>query len=60
MFLIYVLFLIGIGIAMLVMAGVKSGQTAPSGGYAAAALAWRAGIALVGYLWSRATFSKRA
>jgi ABC-2 type transport system permease protein len=33
---------------------------APSGGYAAAALAWCAGIALVGYLWSRATFSKRA
>jgi ABC-2 type transport system permease protein len=33
---------------------------APSGGYAAAALAWCAGIGLVGYLWSRATFSKRA
>ena len=32
----------------------------PSGGYAAAALAWCAGIALVGYLWSRSTFSKRA
>ena len=32
----------------------------PSGGYAAAALAWCAGIALLGYLWSRATFSKRA
>jgi len=32
----------------------------PSGGYAATALAWCAGIALVGYLWSRATFSKRA
>jgi hypothetical protein len=32
----------------------------PSGGYAAAALAWCAGIALVGYLWLRATFSKRA
>ena len=32
----------------------------PSAGYAAAALAWCAGIALVGYLWSRATFSKRA
>jgi len=32
----------------------------PSWGYAAAALAWCAGIALVGYLWSRATFSKRA
>jgi ABC-2 type transport system permease protein len=32
----------------------------PSGGYAAAALAWCAGIALAGYLWSRATFSRRA
>jgi ABC-2 type transport system permease protein len=32
----------------------------PSGGYATAALAWCAGIALAGYLWSRATFSKRA
>jgi len=32
----------------------------PSGGYAAAALAWCAAIALVGYLWSRATFKKRA
>jgi len=32
----------------------------PSGGYAAAALAWCAAIALAGYLWSRATFSKRA
>jgi ABC-2 type transport system permease protein len=32
----------------------------PSGGYAAAALGWCAGIALAGYLWSRATFSKRA
>jgi ABC-2 type transport system permease protein len=32
----------------------------PSGGYAAAALGWCAGIAIVGYLWSRATFSKRA
>src|SRR6185437_8494718 len=32
----------------------------PSGGYAAAALAWCAGIALIGYLWSRATFSQRA
>ena len=32
----------------------------PSGGYAAAALAWCAGIALIGYVWSRATFSKRA
>ncbi len=32
----------------------------PSGGYAAAALGWCAGIALVGYVWSRATFSRRA
>jgi ABC-2 type transport system permease protein len=32
----------------------------PSGGYVAAALAWCAGTALVGYLWARATFSKRA
>jgi ABC-2 type transport system permease protein len=32
----------------------------PSAGYAAAALGWCAGIALTGYLWSRATFSKRA
>ena len=32
----------------------------PSAGYAAAALAWCAGIGLIGYLWSRATFSKRA
>jgi ABC-2 type transport system permease protein len=32
----------------------------PSGGHAAAALAWCAGIALVGCLWARATFSKRA
>ena len=32
----------------------------PSGGYAAAALAWCAGIAIVGYLWAHATFSKRA
>ena len=32
----------------------------PSGGYVAAALAWCAGIALVGYLWSRATFNRRA
>ncbi|MGW5137575.1 ABC transporter permease [Nocardia beijingensis] len=31
----------------------------PSGGYTAAALAWCAGFALVGYLWSRATFDKR-
>ena len=33
---------------------------APSGGYAAAALAWCAGIALAGYLWALATFAKRA
>jgi ABC-2 type transport system permease protein len=33
---------------------------APSGGYAAAALAWCTGIALAGYLWSRATYSRRA
>jgi ABC-2 type transport system permease protein len=32
----------------------------PSAGYATAALGWCAGIALVGYVWSRATFSKRA
>ena len=32
----------------------------PSGGYAAAALAWCAAIALAGYLWSRITFSRRA
>ncbi|MFJ1455153.1 ABC transporter permease [Nocardia wallacei] len=32
----------------------------PSGGYTAAALAWCVGFAVVGYLWSRATFSKRA
>jgi ABC-2 type transport system permease protein len=38
--------------------GMVSGS--PSGGYAAAALGWCAGIALVGYLWSRATFSQRA
>jgi ABC-2 type transport system permease protein len=32
----------------------------PSSGYAAAALAWCAGIALAGYLWSGATFSRRS
>lgn len=32
----------------------------PSAGYVAAALGWCAGTALVGYLWSRVTFSKRA
>ena len=31
----------------------------PSGGYAAAALAWCAGIALVGYLWALTTFKRR-
>ncbi|MFE7741525.1 ABC transporter permease [Nocardia sp. NPDC057455] len=38
--------------------GFVSGH--PSGGYTAAALAWCAGFTLVGYLWSRATFNKRA
>ncbi|HET7018325.1 MAG TPA: ABC transporter permease [Streptosporangiaceae bacterium] len=33
---------------------------APSAGYTAAALAWCAGIALVGYLWALATFKRRA
>ena len=32
----------------------------PSAGHAIAALAWCAGIALVGYLWALATFRKRA
>ena len=32
----------------------------PSGGHVAAALAWCAGIALVGYLWALSTFKKRA
>jgi ABC-2 type transport system permease protein len=32
----------------------------PSAGYAAAALAWCAGIALIGYLWALATFKRRA
>jgi ABC-2 type transport system permease protein len=32
----------------------------PSAGHAIAAVAWCAGIALVGYLWSLATFNKRA
>ena len=31
----------------------------PSGGYVIAALAWCAGIAVVGYLWAVATFGKR-
>ena len=33
---------------------------APSGGYVLAALAWCAGIAIVGYAWAVATFRKRA
>ncbi|MFJ1763105.1 ABC transporter permease [Amycolatopsis sp. NPDC088138] len=33
---------------------------APSTGTAIAAVAWCAGIALVGYLWARSTFKKRA
>ncbi len=33
---------------------------APSSGDAIAAIAWCAGIALVGYLWARSTFKKRA
>jgi ABC-2 type transport system permease protein len=32
----------------------------PSAGYAITAIAWCVGIALVGYLWSLATFNKRA
>ncbi|MEV0331676.1 ABC transporter permease [Nocardia sp. NPDC050717] len=32
----------------------------PSGGHTAAALAWCAGFAVLGYLWSRATFTRRA
>ncbi|MFB8282276.1 ABC transporter permease [Nocardia colli] len=32
----------------------------PSGGYTAAALGWCAAFALIGYLWSRHTFTKRA
>jgi ABC-2 type transport system permease protein len=32
----------------------------PSGGHTAAALAWCAGFAVLGYVWSRATFNKRA
>ncbi|MBF6484400.1 ABC transporter permease [Nocardia otitidiscaviarum] len=38
--------------------GLLSGN--PSGGDTAAALAWCAGFAIVGFLWSRATFTKRA
>jgi ABC-2 type transport system permease protein len=33
---------------------------APSAGDAIPAIAWCVGIALVGYLWARATFTKRA
>ena len=33
---------------------------APSAGHAIAALAWCAGIAVVGYLWALSTFNKRA
>ncbi|HEY7047191.1 MAG TPA: ABC transporter permease [Jatrophihabitantaceae bacterium] len=33
---------------------------APSTGYTLAAIAWCVGIALVGYLWARARFSRRA
>jgi ABC-2 type transport system permease protein len=33
---------------------------APSAGDAIAAVAWCAGIALIGYLWSLSTFTKRA
>jgi ABC-2 type transport system permease protein len=38
--------------------GLLTGQ--PSAGDAAAAVAWCAGIALVGYLWALATFRRRA
>jgi len=41
------------------LAGTPPGGT-PLAQNVAAALAWCAGIALVGYLWSRATFSRRA
>ncbi|MFI5591388.1 ABC transporter permease [Amycolatopsis sp. NPDC051758] len=40
------------------MRGLLNG--APSTGTAIAALAWCAGIAVVGYLWARSTFKKRA
>jgi ABC-2 type transport system permease protein len=40
------------------MRGLLDGT--PSAGTAIAAVAWCAGIALVGYLWSTATFKKRA
>jgi ABC-2 type transport system permease protein len=32
----------------------------PSGGYVAASLAWCVAVTLIAYLWSRATFSRRA
>ncbi|MBL7497088.1 ABC transporter permease [Frankia sp. CNm7] len=35
-------------------------DSAPSSGDAIAAVAWCVGIALVGYLWARSTFTKRA
>jgi ABC-2 type transport system permease protein len=38
--------------------GLLTGQ--PSAGYAIAALVWCAGIAIVGYLWALATFTRRA
>jgi len=38
--------------------GLLTGQA--SAGYAIAALAWCAGIAIVGYLWALATFTRRA
>jgi len=38
--------------------GLLTGQ--PSAGHAIAALAWCAGIAIVGYLWALATFTRRA
>jgi ABC-2 type transport system permease protein len=40
------------------MRGLLAGT--PSAGDAIAAVAWCAGIALAGYLWARATFTKRA
>jgi ABC-2 type transport system permease protein len=39
--------------------GLLTGQE-PSAAHAIAALAWCAGLGLVGYLWARATFGKRA
>ncbi|AXK33528.1 ABC transporter permease [Streptomyces armeniacus] len=40
------------------MRGLLAGE--PSGGDAVTAVAWCAGIALVGYLWARSTFTRRA